>query len=444
MRTRLLRIAGVGVCCALGLAGGFAQEARACGGCFVSVEDDTQVSQHRMILSVSMTETTLWDQIQYTGSAESFAWVLPIKGQVEVGLSSDLLFERLTEWTRVVVIPPPADCPVPDGCMEPVRPRSNVGLGGGGEAEVVVVDQEVVGPYETVQLAASDPEALVAWLESHGYSVPGDIQPVIYEYVESGFGFLALKLVPGESVRAMRPVRITSQGAGLSLPLRMVAAGTGAVTPITLFVVGEGRYEASNFENFEMDGEKLVWDWDEQRSNYAAVKKTEFELRGGRAWLTQWADHVHGTSFRDGLVSDVEADPLASGYEGDPEGGISAADEAEADLDKLVGQLDPEVVWVTRLAAELSREALAADLELGASATQEPVNGFLQAGLYTGEPPCPPLTCPGGDCAVEPLSGGPPAAAWAASGVGAFALALRRRRRRPGRSTRHDGATAGQ
>ena len=36
-----------------------------------------------------------------------------------------------------------------------------------------------------------------------------------------------MNLVPGQSVSAMRPVRVTTQGAGLALPLRMVAAVTG-------------------------------------------------------------------------------------------------------------------------------------------------------------------------------------------------------------------------
>src|SRR5690348_16899562 len=60
------------------------------------------------------------------------------------------------------------------------------------------------------------------------------IQPVIDAYVQSGFDFLAMKLVPGASVQSMRPVRVTTQGASPVLPLRMVAAGTGASVGITL------------------------------------------------------------------------------------------------------------------------------------------------------------------------------------------------------------------
>ena len=97
---------------------------------------------------------------------------------------------------------------------------------------VTVIAEEVVGPYETVQLQSSDPTALQDWLDAHGYVVPADVQGVVTQYVNEGFDFLAMRLVPGQGTSAMRPVRITSPGAGLTLPLRMVAVGTGAITPI--------------------------------------------------------------------------------------------------------------------------------------------------------------------------------------------------------------------
>src|SRR5262245_54083797 len=88
-----------------------ARDASACGGCFTAPPlqqmESTQVSGHRMILSISPTATTLWDQITYSGNPESFGWVLPIKGTVDVGLSSDALFQVLDQMTSVVVSSPP-------------------------------------------------------------------------------------------------------------------------------------------------------------------------------------------------------------------------------------------------------------------------------------------------------------------------------------------------
>src|SRR5688500_4196822 len=99
--------------CAAATALSFASpdEAEACGGCFHGQQSEsTQVTGHRMILSLSQAQTTLYDQIAYAGEPESFAWVLPIKGQVTIGLSSDLLFNALDDWSAVVINSPPYSC----------------------------------------------------------------------------------------------------------------------------------------------------------------------------------------------------------------------------------------------------------------------------------------------------------------------------------------------
>jgi hypothetical protein len=98
---------------ALALSGLFVSaDADACGGCFhIQQSEGGQVTGHRMIFSVSNDKTTLWDQISYQGAPESFAWVLPIHGQVQVGLSSDALFERLETMTAVQIYSPDITCP---------------------------------------------------------------------------------------------------------------------------------------------------------------------------------------------------------------------------------------------------------------------------------------------------------------------------------------------
>ncbi len=216
------------------------RDAYACGGCIAPPTSSTQVSGHRMILSISPTQTTLWDQLAYVGDASDFAWVLPIHGQVDVGLSSDLLFATLDQLTD----------PRVTGTSCPPQPICNTKASGAfmstSGTGVTVIAEEVVGPYETVQLQSSDPTALQTWLDGHGFVVPAEVQSVVAQYVNEGFDFLAMRLVPGQGTSAMRPVRITSPGAGLSLPLRMVAVGTGAITPIKLWVFGEGRYTTAN------------------------------------------------------------------------------------------------------------------------------------------------------------------------------------------------------
>jgi MYXO-CTERM domain-containing protein len=382
-----------------------ARDAAACGGCFVPPEESTQVTGHRMLLSVSPTETTLWDQISYSGNPSSFAWILPTKGIVEVGLSSDALFAFVEQATSVTIAPPPLNCPgPPDGCQFPGGVDDGFGASagaGGGSASggVTVVAQATVGPYETVQLKSDDPTALKSWLAMHNFSVPADVQPIIDAYVADHFDFLALKLVPGQGLDSMRPVRVTSPGASPTLPLRMVAAGTGALTPITLWVLGEGRYETANFDNFTIEPSSVVWNWDTQSSSYTTLKQAGFAKNAGLGWLTEAARPTSSFELTDNLIQVAQNNAGQSGY-GDSMG-MGAVEEATADADKLLGNIAPSSLWITRLHAELPRAALGKDLEVGASMTQTPVANFIQTAVGIGTPPA----CPIYDCGVDNGSG---------------------------------------
>lgn len=43
---------------------------------------------------------------------------------------------------------------------------------------VQVVDQAVVGPYETITVRSTDPDALRDWLVDHGYAIPEISEPM--------------------------------------------------------------------------------------------------------------------------------------------------------------------------------------------------------------------------------------------------------------------------
>ena len=250
-RRAIAVVAAVGAFAAVG---SITPRGEACGGCFHEPGIPTQVSAHRMAFAVTPTRTILWDQIVYSGAPASFGWVLPIRGAVDVGVSTDAFFQRLETVTQPQVTPPPppvcppqkaicrTSCPDPCGGY-----KSDAGFGADTAAAdtksggVDVWGSGVVGPYEATELSATDSTALKTWLTDHGYVLPPEIAPVVDAYIAEGFGFLAIKLVPSADVTRMVPIRIAFDGASPSLPLRMVAAGTGAQVGIKLFVFGEGR-----------------------------------------------------------------------------------------------------------------------------------------------------------------------------------------------------------
>lgn len=380
-------------------------DASACGGCFAPPESDSVVTDHRMILSVSSQQTTLYDQIRYTGSPSSFAWVLPISGTATVGLSADVVFATLDGLTQSQVIQPPLNCPAPpEDCLSKNAPNASFGAGGAEaqDAGVSVTKTEVVGPYETVQLHSTDGQALNDWLTSHGYAIPADVAPIITAYVNAHFDFLAMKLAPGKSVQSMRPVRISTAGAAPVLPLRMVTAGTGAVVGITLWVVAEGRYEPQNFPSFHIADSDLVWDWATSSSNFTQLRADKEAALGGKGWevessteqlATQFTSYVKNGGYFGGRFGGGGVPQAADDYDPitDVNGVVTKTADQVRDEDMaalFAGIATPEVRF-TRIRSDLAHAALANDLALQASQDQTVLTNVRNVTKESGQPNCP-------------------------------------------------------
>jgi hypothetical protein len=390
------------------------RDARACGGCFHPPTQVTQVTGHRMAFSISPQQSVLWDQIQYSGSPQDFAWVLPVMAGAQVQLSHDEFFAALDALTDPVITGPNPNCS-PGGGVGCGASASNAAGGGfaeSGNDGVQVVSQSVVGPYDTVTVHSSDPNALYDWLNVNQYVIPDSMRPVIDAYVAAGFDFLALRLAPGQGVQAMQPVRVVSPGAGVTLPLRMVAAGAGAQVGITLYVLSDGRYEAQNFPDAVVDGSKLVWLHAQNTSNYETLAEGLMQQGGGRTWLTEYAEGttVASTTTTCGVAAPgyggpgYAANDLASYYfsqctcgggAGSPvpfadagaDGGAQSVPSTDCstfdDLAVATTGLDSSSTWVTRLRSILPGSALAdGDLVLQASSSQTAVSNQYTALVY--------------------------------------------------------------
>ena len=259
---------------------------------------------------------------------------------------------------------------------------------------------ENVGPYATVQLHSTDSSALDNWLAQNGFNIPADVVPVINEYVAEGFDFLAMKLLPNQGVQAMRPVRVTTQGASLSLPLRMASVGTGATVGITIWVVSDGRYEPQNFPFFHIDDSALVWDFSTSLSNYTTLRaQNEAAARrqgvGDRelAHLEPAAHHERHSERRavlrrPGRLRGRAAscprgcDPGLSADRIGPDAGAdagpyqSAEDVRTADIAALFVGLPGSNVRVTRMRSDISHAAMTKDFVLQASSDQSEVSNI--------------------------------------------------------------------
>ncbi len=376
------------------------RDARACGGCFSPpTEQDSVVTDHRMILSVSSTQTTLYDQIRYTGKPSSFAWVLPINGQAKVGLSADIVFSALDGLTATQVQQPPTRCPSqPNNCNRGTAASAGASADGAAAPPgVTVITEEVVGPYETVQLSATTPTALNDWLAQHGYNIPSDVAPILAAYQQGNYDFLALKLVPGASVQSMRPVRVTTAGGSPVLPLRMVTAGTGATVGITLWVIAEGRYEPQNFAHFEITSDQVVWDWATSSSNFKTLRAAKSD---GKTWEIESSMRIDSGTLTNRILYPFRG-PFGGGGPAQDAGvdylPVTAADGGvtetpskvrDEDIATLYAGINPQAARVTRMRADVTRANLNVDLNLQAARDQSELSSLRVPTQEAGQPQC--------------------------------------------------------
>jgi hypothetical protein len=435
----------LGMTCALAAA---PKDADACGACFTSATESTVVNDHKMALKITNQQTILWDQITYTGNPREFAYVVPARPGTKLEASNDGFFAALDLTTRPIIMAPQPQygggggydgdgrgggC----GCGSDDMSAAFSDRSAGANASpppVQIVDQAVVGPYQTVTLRSTEPKALHEWLNQNGYAMPESAGPIIEQYVNAQFDFIAMRLAPGGDVRSMKPIRIVSPTPDAELPLRMMQIGAGAKVGITLYVLAEGRYQPKNFPLAQIDKTKLIWDYGQNRSNYQELSLKAMEAGDGRSMLVEFANKANMTdtgtpyqpqptgygsgmgsnpSLPDAYRATCKPDPLPTtppldasfdedagasadaatdaGGDADVDGGeedAGATATADAgirkdptkecdDLESLADGMNTGDLWITRIRSNLPNAALAETLKLEA-APQEPVDNVYQ------------------------------------------------------------------
>ena len=148
-----------------------AQSVLACGGFFCI---DTPVDQNaeRIIFTQNNDGTvSAYVQIEYTGSAPDFSWILPLPeaiGAEDVEVPEDAMsaFRELEVATDpVFILPPLPECAVNPTAIPMVVPEAAAAM------EVEVFASGEVGPYAFDVVGSEDPDALVTWLRENSYRV---------------------------------------------------------------------------------------------------------------------------------------------------------------------------------------------------------------------------------------------------------------------------------
>jgi len=171
--------------------------------------------------------------VSFEGNAEDFAWVIPVPNKPEIAVTDTELFWELSDFTAT-------EFPGGGGgfgCFSAGTP--------GGQDGVDVIEEEVVGPYATAILSATNATALADWLNANGYIFPEDGEEIINEYIEKEWYFVATKINAVEedtgyalAEGAIEPIILSFASDEIVYPLRITSLSTmDATSPEVLLYV---------------------------------------------------------------------------------------------------------------------------------------------------------------------------------------------------------------
>jgi hypothetical protein len=263
-------------------------------------------------------------QIQYEGDAENFAWIIPVQQVPEVLVGNQALFDNLLLATvptfnvSTVFETCEEDEPAVGLCaglrsVEDFASDDEAGdefAGDGGETGNEgpdILDRGFAGAFEYVVLTGSSVQEIVDWLAMAGYAQDDDAPPILQEYLDDGFVFVAVKLRGGAEVDEIHPLAIRYPGIEPCVPIKLTRIAAVDDMAIRTFFLGEGRAAPQNWPHVVVN--PVAFDWVNQGSNYLEVVSLAIDEAGGRAFMTEYAgtDEVVSTTNVDSPLWDASA-----------------------------------------------------------------------------------------------------------------------------------------
>ncbi|MBZ0286574.1 MAG: DUF2330 domain-containing protein, partial [Anaerolineae bacterium] len=258
----------------------------ACGGLFCqNVPVDQQAE--RIIFTVNPDNTiTAYVQINYTGSAPDFSWVVPVPNVPKVDVAEIATFDELSMLTQPVFIPPlmPDCAPIP---MPAMAAGDGVVMESGG---VEVLASGTAGPYAYNVITSVDPNALITWLRENDYRVTEAMEPLIRVYTEEDMDFLAMKLQPEQGVQDIQPIAMTYNSKEPMIPLRLTAVAANANMNVVTWIFGDSQALPTNYAHPVIHDEDIRGTFfTPDGTNYLQLVDDTVDLYKGRAFITEYA-----------------------------------------------------------------------------------------------------------------------------------------------------------
>ena len=283
------------------------QTAEACGGLFCQNSPVDQNAE-RIIFTQNRDGTvSAIIQIQYTGFAEDFSWILPIPTpitaeDIEAPETAMTAFLELEQVTNPVFIPPPT----PDCAQQEFDfgvALSEAPTAGG----VEIFASGEVGPFGFDVIGSEDPNALIIWLRDNQYMVTEQMEPLINVYVQEQMVFLAMRLLPEQGVQDIQPIKVTYATERPMIPLRLTAVAANPDMAVLVWFYAERQAVPVNYAHMEIADEELTF-FTFGGNDYRALMGQRANEFGGQAFITEYAAPSHELAVSDPLLQQLGRD----------------------------------------------------------------------------------------------------------------------------------------
>ncbi len=263
--------------------------ALACGGFFCSTQPVDQQAERVLFVDEGDSTWSVYVEIQYQGEAEGFAWVVPVPEAPELDVWYGQAFSALDQATQPTYQPDPTCGPVALARGEAEDGGDNAGPEPPADDRVNVLAREQVGPFDTVTVESRDPRALVEWLRENGFRIVPEMEPFVELYTREGLAFTAMKLLPGEGVDSIQPIKMTYRSLAPMVPLRLTSLAAMPEMGVKVWVLADKRHGPANVPSIEIPLEEIVFDYDFWTTNYIPLVARKVDEAGQVAFVTEYA-----------------------------------------------------------------------------------------------------------------------------------------------------------
>ncbi|HKE13501.1 MAG TPA: DUF2330 domain-containing protein [Kofleriaceae bacterium] len=272
-------------------------DALACG-CFTPPDPSVPIVQagERIAFQIKNGRVTAHIQIQYSGPAEEFGWLLPLPSEPTLEVGTDELFQQLIQQTQPLYrlqAEYRGNCPFdPSRQGPPGASGGDASAGGDGAGEgdggSPLVVRDTVGPYDYAVLRADSKDPMLEWLDENGFFVPAGTDEAVDPYIREGAFFLALKLRKGSDVGDIQPVVVDYASDLPMIPIVLTGVAADPNMPVMVWVLGKSRGIPRNYFHTLINDAEV--DWLNAGANYIdVINKAVDEADEHHSFVTEYA-----------------------------------------------------------------------------------------------------------------------------------------------------------